>query len=67
MFRVVKFLVGTEFMWAALFDNYGVIQIKRNQLKKKLYKTSSSGKLCFAQKCILGEWLYNVTKCIGRV
>ncbi len=24
--------------------------------------TSSPGKLRFAQKCILGEWLYNVTK-----
>ncbi len=32
-----------------------------------LYKTSSRGKLCFAQKCILGKWLYNFTKGIGRV
>ncbi len=29
--------------------------------------TSSPAKLRFAQKCILGEWLYNVTKGIGRV
>ncbi len=30
-------------------------------------KTSSPGKLCFARKCILREWLYNVTKGVGRV
>ncbi len=37
-------------------------------LKKLLYnKTSSPGRFRFAQKCILGEWLYNVTKGIGLV
>ncbi len=29
--------------------------------------TSSPGKLRFAQKCILDEWLYNVIKGVGRV
>ncbi len=27
----------------------------------------SAGKLCFAQKCILGDWLYNFIKVVGRV
>ncbi len=34
----------------------------------KFYKmTSSPSKLRFAQKCIFGKWLCNVTKSIGRV
>ncbi len=46
---------------------------KRNEATKitsigsTLYSTSSPGKLRFASKCILNEWLYNVTKGIGRV
>ncbi len=33
----------------------------------KIYEeTSSPTKLCFAQKCILGEWLYNVTKGVSK-
>ncbi len=29
--------------------------------------TGCPGKLRFTWKCILGEWLYNITKCVGRV
>ncbi len=37
-------------------------------LHKIFYRsTSSPGKLRFALKCILGEWLYNVTKGVVRV
>ncbi len=48
------FLRSRNFDLSKLLDKFYII-------------TSSPGKLHFAQKCILGEWLYNVTKGIGCV
>ncbi len=43
-------------------------EVENEKLWLHFYKfTSSPLKLRFPQNCILGEWLYNVTKGVGRV
>ncbi len=58
----------SQFFQCKLKNIYEVLLLENILVRKKiLWRTSSPGKLRFAQKCILGEWLYNVTKGVGRV
>ncbi len=58
---------GMNNLWSGYVFNSRTCDLTPRMSLWLYINTSSPGKLSFAQKCILGKWLCNVTKGVGRV